>query len=157
MSVLENAMIGVQSPIVDKRLKDKISFVTTCIIPTNICELFTRAINAIADQLNEEGIMPERVPSITCIFTESDTFSIRFDDNQESVCMTLCVYRLDRILVREEIKRLVIIVEELAHIIWNIKNEYKICFKVHGIIRRIIPDISITDLYNMQVAEQYKE
>lgn len=157
MSVLENAKIGVQAPIVDKRLKDRISFVTTCIIPTNICELFARSTTAIADQLEEDGITLESIPSITCIFTENDTFSIRFDDNQESVCMTLCVYRLNRILVREEVKQLVIIVEELAHTIWNIKNEYEICLKVHDIIRRIYPNVSITDLYNMEVAKQYKE
>ena len=70
--------------------------------------------------------------------------------------MTLCVYRSNRILIREEVKQSVIIAEESAHIIWN-KNEYEICFKVYDIIRHLYPNISMTDLYNMEAAKRYKE
>ena len=156
MSKLENSILGVQAPVVDSRISSKIHFVTTCVIPENIVSLFKLSFEAIADQMNFDGITIDQIPMITCIFTTQEKIGILFDENQESICMTLCVYRVDRICRHSIIHQLVIIVEELTHIIWNISNEYYVCFKVFDIVKRIFPDVKINDLYNMNEAEKYK-
>lgn len=156
MSSLENAIVGVKAPIVDHRIAERIHFVTTCIIPDDIISLFSEAFVAIADEMDLDNYPVEQMPNITCVFTERSKMGVVFDENEESLCMSICVYRIDRIRRHNVVKQLTIIVEELIHLIWSITNEYDVCFKVFEIVKRMRPHIKITDLYNMENAKRYK-
>ena len=96
MSALVDA-VATLVPIVDPRLSGSISSCANTPIPMEVALAMTDVIKAVADQMEKEGRVFRGLP-ISCIFTGSDSFTTRLDENQCAICVKLAVYPLPRLL-----------------------------------------------------------
>lgn len=148
MSFLEHAVTGIPGPVIDPRIKTGIQILSTSPIPPEICSAMTLVIRAVADQLQKEN-RPFGNQSVTCIFSESDYFSVALNSDEIAVCMRIAFYPLGRVAPYIGNDRLyVILAEELCHLIWDIADETLVNFKVLSVLRNLNPSIQMSDLYS---------
>jgi hypothetical protein len=150
MSKLKNGIATSPAPTVDARLSN-ITMVTTCAIPEKIVRWFSVGFEVLADQMEHDKISVENLPNITCIMIKEREFTIELDSEQRAIYFTACVYPITEILPYDDVRVLMIFLEEFVHLIWNIKSERDVCFKVHEIVTRAFPDVKIDEIYNMDV------
>ena len=147
MSALVDA-VATLVPIVDPRLSGSISSCANTPIPMEVALAMTAVIKAVADQMEKEGRVFRGLP-ISCIFTGSDSFTTRLDENQCAICVKLAVYPLPRLLPHRSTFRLyTALAEELCHLIWDIADETLINFKVLEVLRNLHPQLTLSDLYS---------
>lgn len=147
MSALVDA-VATLVPIVDPRLSGSILSCANTPIPMEVALAMTDVIKAVADQMEKEGRVFRGLP-ISCIFTGSDSFTTRLDENQCAICVKLAVYPLPRLLPHRSTFRLyTALAEELCHLIWDIADETLINFKVLEVLRNLRPEVTLADLYS---------
>lgn len=147
MSVLVNS-VDTLIPIVDPRLRGKFVSCADTQIPLEIVYAMSNVIKAVADQLDKESRLFRGLP-IACIFTGSDSFTIRLDEYQQAICVKLAVYPLPRLLPYCQTYRLyTALAEELCYLIWDIADETLINFKVLEVLRNHRPEVTLSDLYS---------
>ena len=147
MSVLVDS-VATAAPVVDPRLSGNILSCANTPIPLDVVLAMTAVIKAVADQMEKEGRVFRGLP-ISCIFTGSDSFTTRLDENQCAICVKLAVYPLPRLLPHRSTFRLyTALAEELCHLIWDIADETLINFKVLEVLRNLRPEVTLADLYS---------
>lgn len=143
-------------PVVDPRLKGKIFFCTTGIIPEEINLAMSAVIFALANRLDKEGGSFGNFP-LTCVFASTSSFSVEMDDEEQASCFRIAFYPLPRL--RPHIGRFslyTVLAEELCHLIWDISDETEICFKVLEVVREIFPSVELSDLFSPDCVNQCK-
>lgn len=152
MSVLLDAVTS-NVPIVDPRLSGKIVVCTSVEIPIEICQAMSKVFSAIADELDAENKSFGRGLSISCIFCDTPVFSVQLNPDEIAVCMRLAVYPLSNILPYSGTAKLyMILAEELAHLIWDIKDETLVSLKVWEILLHLFPGMDILEIYSRDIA-----
>lgn len=136
-------------PVIDKRMKDKITIATTTEIPGNIAFLLDFGIKAVVKQLEEENILSTVMP-VQILVTNRDEISLEFLDEELATVISLIMYPIHKWIEKglEDIKILVCIVEEFAHFYWNIQDEVIVNDKVLKIIERVVPNTTMETLYD---------
>lgn len=151
MSTLVNAK-EVKGPKIDPRLKNKLYFKTTCDLSDELIKLFSVSIWAIAEEIEEEKLLEEEklISCINCMTIDSDEFTIKIDNNQLAMTVSLAVYPIHKWTELTEIGICVNIIEELCHHYWNITDEVEVNFKVIKVLKRIYPNIKMSHVYNTE-------
>lgn len=146
MSELINAIPT--SAYVDPRIKDHIRVLSTDEIPLSLYEAFSSVLWAVATQLESENRKILGLP-INCIFSGTDSFTIRKSNDQNAICMKVAFYSLQELLpIQGKDALYLILAEELCHLIWDIADETEVCFKVLAVLRNLNPSLQMSDLYS---------
>ena len=152
MAIFRRA-IKTAAPTIDPRIRERVVFSSTVKVPQKIIELFEIVFSKVADQIENDKIT--NLPKVNCILTRKREVSIVLGDEEVAICCTLCIYPIDKWLLKySEIQICAIITEELCHVFWGIENEYDVCYKVWEVVRRISPEVKIEELYNMDEAKR---
>ena len=113
----------------------------------------TSVFKAVADQLQQEGISMGN-QGITCIFSDTDRFSVQANPGEVAVCMRVAFYPLCRIAPYYGTNKLyTILSEELCHLIWDISDETEVNFKVLSVHRHLNAGLQLSDLYSPKEVE----
>lgn len=141
--------ITTELPAIDMRLRDRITCVASGPIPAQVRNAMTLGTMLIANQMEKDAIDFKTGLPITCVFTAKSEFGIRLDSSQVAIAVDLAVYSLEQMQPYLESVRLYsILVEELCHLIWEIKDEVEVKYKVLEIMQSIFPNLTIDDLYS---------
>lgn len=151
MSTLVNCKEGM-GPTIDPRLKNKLYFNTTCELNDKLIKLFSTSIWAVAEELEKEKLLEEEklISRINCITIDSDEFTIKLDNNQLAMRVSLAVYPIHKWTKLTDVTICTNIIEELCHHYWNISDEVEVNFKVIKVLKRICPNIKMGDIYNTE-------
>lgn len=152
MSILLNGKIGAKIPGIDPRIKHKLFFSSTCELSEDLINLFKCSFWAVAEQLEEENLLEDEkaIAYLTCITIDTDEFTIKLDDNQMGMITSLAVYPVHKWINLNRISIYVSIIEELCHHYWRIRDEVEVNFKVLEVLKRIFPNIKMSDIYNTE-------
>lgn len=113
----------------------------------------TSVFKAVADQLQQEGRSIGN-QGITCIFSDTDSFSVQADSGEVAVCMRVAFYPLSRITPYYGTNKLyTILAEELCHLIWDISDETEVNFKVLSVLRHLAVGLQMAHLYSPKEVE----
>ena len=146
MSKLINAMVGAKIPSVDQRIENIVYFTANCQLDVKLIKLFEMCLWAIAEQLESEELLDKKIPSVTCIALDNDTFTIQLDEEQLGMTTSLAVYPVCRWNGFNDKTVCTCILEELCHCLWCIRDEVEVNFKVYEVIKRIYPQIRMRNL-----------
>ena len=147
MASLTGASPREDMPKVDARLKDSIIPVVACDLPEGIKNDFFMATMAVAQQLQKENRQIDGELPVNCLFVSGRSFEISFDPVELSICMRLAVYDVGALLnAKRQTVRLMLMTEELCHLIWGIRDEIAVCYKVLEVLKNILPDLTLSDL-----------
>lgn len=156
MVKLVNIKVGALLPIIDEKLCDYITFSTTCDIPEHILTAFEKCLKAVLEQMESDKLFDgkNRMWQVNCIVTDNDLISIEVDDEFKAVVMDIIIYPIHKWSGLRSQMICACIVEELCHYFWNIRSEYDVVFKVIQVLKRINPNIKISDVYNLDKIRQ---
>ena len=138
-------------PEINEYLKDKIEMLFTYALNEHEAKVLYIGLEELSRQMEEEKVT--NMPEISCIFTKDGEISMAIDSEDLLAVNTnrLCIYAIER--WREtggsDILILMVFLEELCHVIWNITDEIKVKYKVFDILKRIWPDYKIEDMYKL--------
>lgn len=138
-------------PEINGYLKDKIEMLFTYALNEHEAKVLYIGLEELSRQMEEEKVT--NMPEISCIFTKDGEISMAIDSEDLLAVNTnrLCIYAIER--WREtggsDILILMVFLEELCHVIWNITDEIKVKYKVFDILKRIWPDYKIEDIYKL--------
>lgn len=144
---------AVASPIPDinGELKNKIEMLFTYALNEHEAKVLYIGLEQLSIQLEKEKIT--NIPQISCIFTKDGEVSMAIDSENVLAVNTnrLCIYAIDswRQSGGSDVLILMVFLEELCHVIWNITDEIKVKYKVFDILKRIWPDYKIEDIYKL--------
>lgn len=141
--------IVTDGPIVDDRIKDIISIASNAVIPPEITVAMSRVLTAVADQMDKEHITANM--PVCCLFSNSDTFTISLTGCEQAICLRTAMYSIPNLVKTIGTDKLyTILAEELCHLIWDIRDEVLVNFKVLDVLRNISPDLQMTNIYSPQ-------
>lgn len=138
-------------PVINGELKDKIEMLFTYALNEHEAKVLYIGLEELSRQLEEEKVTD--IPELSCIFTKDGEVSM--DIGSESLLAVntnrLCIYAIDRWRRSggSDVLILMIFLEELCHVIWNIADEIKVKYKVFDILKRVWPDYKIEDIYKL--------
>lgn len=138
-------------PEINGYLKDKIEMLFTYALNEHEAKVLYIGLEELSKQMEEEKVT--NMPEISCIFTKDGEISMAIDSEDLLAVNTnrLCIYAIER--WREtggsDILILMVFLEEVCHVIWNITDEIKVKYKVFDILKRIWPDYKIEDMYKL--------
>lgn len=158
MSRIEGAFLDISGPQIDERLNGKLILITTTLIPENIGRLMEQSFGAVAEQLEHENKLKD-ISKVYCIITPNGDFTVKRDEKELAYYINnIAVYPIQ--IWQNELKGdtlvLTCIIEELCHCFWGIYDEVAVNYKVLEVIKRIKPDIEMSDLYNVNWMEEHK-
>lgn len=134
------------------KLKNKIEMLFTYPLNEHEAKVLYIGLEQLSRQMEKEKITS--IPEISCIFTKDGEVSMAIDSENLLAVNTnrLCIYAIDRWRQSggSDVLILMVFLEELCHVIWNITDEIKIKYKVFDILKRIWPDYKIEDLYKLE-------
>jgi hypothetical protein len=142
---------AIASPIpeINEYLKDKIEMLFTYALNEHEAKVLYIGLEKLSRQMEEEKVT--NMPEISCIFTKDGEISMAIDSEDLLAVNTnrLCIYAIERWreIGGSDILILMVFLEELCHVIWNITDEIKVKYKVFDILKRIWPDYKIEDIY----------
>ncbi|KZL90498.1 hypothetical protein [Clostridium magnum] len=138
-------------PEISGYLKDKIEMVFTYALSEHEAKVLYIGLEKLSTQIEEEKVA--NMPEISCIFTKDGEISMAIDSEDLLAVNTnrLCIYAIERWreIGGSDILILMVFLEELCHVIWNITDEIKVKYKVFDILKRIWPDFKIEDIYKL--------
>lgn len=148
MAFLTGAQPRDDMPKVDARVKDSIIPVVACDLSEDIKNDFSLVTMAIAEQLQKEGKKISGELPVNCLFVPGRSFEISFEPVELSICMRLAVYDVGVLsAAKDQLFRWTLLTEELCHLIWGIRDETLINYKVLEVLQNIRPDLSLQDLH----------
>lgn len=149
MLILENNKVGINIPIIDPRIENKLFFNSTCVLSENLISIFEKTFWAIAEQLEKENLLEDEttIASLTCITINSDEFTIKLNDNQLSMTNSLVVYPIYEWINLTNLTIYVIIIEELCKHYWSIQDDVEVSLKTVEVLERIYTNIELADVY----------
>lgn len=135
--------ITTASPYIDERISDIIRINANCTIPTEIQSAMTIVLKAVADQMEKEGMLGKERFAINCMFLSADSATIQMNQDEFAVCMKLALYPIQN-LMRDTSKEMILLIlaEELCHLIWEIRDELKVQDKVEEVLKNYDPTIT---------------
>jgi len=152
MGKLKNVILGPVPIKIDNRISQKISILPTTKISTRIGNLFTGAFIKVADQLEAENM--KEIPKCHCVIIGSDEFTYIIENEELGLCVNFCVFPIHKWKNKTDMQILLMIIEELSHFFWSIKDERIVCDKVLEIMKRFKGDLQLTDIYDSKWLEQ---
>lgn len=158
MSKLDG-VISALGPLIDARLNGKIIFNTTIQIPDKVRILMSKSFWAVAEELEQDQKL-ENITIVNCIVTSNGDYTIKHDEEQLAYYVyPTIVYPIQNWtdLNCSEVHVLLFVIEELCHHFWNIDDEVEVNYKVHEVMKRIIPSIKLEDLYNTQWIKEFQK
>ncbi|MCH5186799.1 MAG: hypothetical protein J1F63_00245 [Oscillospiraceae bacterium] len=143
-------------PSIDPRLKAHVLVVATCDIPAEIANLFSCCVNAVADQMENDGLLvdTDHLLFVTCIFTDKDTISITLEPNELAIVTPIIVYPFYKWNINHPEIVCSSMIEELAHFFWGIRSEYEVSLKVLTILNRIYTNLKLEDIFNVDILRE---
>lgn len=168
MSSLKDT-VPIPITMIPKILENKITLIANVQITQDEINLFQAALNAISEQLEEDGIEESKLTRVNALFTKDGSF--HFVDEGENVALglhfSLSLFAMDRIRVevkkKNEIIYLIVFIEELVHHYWSLEDEVETKVKLIEILNRILEKpVGITDVFpkdwlNEELARQGKQ
>ena len=138
-------------------LFEKLRIFSTCDLPQmQLLTPLVRVVQSVGRQLQKEGASLESGLPVSCVFSDSDTFSLRLLPEEKAVVSRIIFFSLPRLAPYYGTKTLyVILAEELCRQFWSIHGEALVAFKVFEILRRIFPELEIEEIYSRDIAELY--
>lgn len=145
---IKNARLieGIKIP---KYLKSNISILTTCNLSEDIIELFNISLQETFEQIYFVDSFKDpdfEIHKVNVIFTDNGhiEFAEEEDNNALGEYARVIVYKMNKInLLNDDIRKMFVFVEELAHHFWRIEDEVKVKFKVVEILKRYNNSINI--------------
>ena len=146
MAVLQGAIDGQLIPM-DCRLLRVLLPCANCLIPEEIKNTFSEICFAVATQMEKEGICFDRVLPIDCLFVSGKEFSLCLEPHQMACCTKMAIYPIPALQNTENrLMQMMIMTEELCHLIWEISDEVLVNDKVLEVLQNIYPDLTLGDL-----------
>ncbi len=147
MATIKNSLPGILCAHIDDRLKHCITILTDSIIPREVNDAMTAVFKAVADQLEKENLDISGRMSINCIFSESDSFTYIMSEDSLASCIMVAFYPLNKLVPLVGSNLLfTVLCEELCHLIWNIRDETLINYKVLEVLKNINEDLTLESL-----------
>lgn len=138
-------------PDINGELKNKIEMLFTYALNEHEAKVLYIGLEQLSIQLEKEKIT--NIPEISCIFTKDGEVSMDIDSENVLAVNTnrMCIYAIDswRQSGGSDVLILMVFLEELCHVIWNITDEIEVKYKVFDILKRIWPDYKIEDIYKL--------
>lgn len=148
-------------PVIDQRLKNKLFVNANTLINSKVNNLFSRAVVAVSDQLENDDKLDKLPFKATCIFTDYGKVAIELLEGESAIVMGLIIYPIQKWIDQKytDLQILICITEELCHYFWSIEDEVEVNYKVLEVIQRIRPEsnIQMKDLYNIEWMEANKK
>lgn len=126
----------VRLPKINDRLIGRIQFLSDTELPGCLIDAVEAVQSAILRQMEVEK-KPLWNQTIICIFTRKDRITIELGNEVVALSTKLVVFPIRRMLQYGEDKLCADAAEELCHIIWDIKNEIVVKFKVMDILSHL--------------------
>ena len=134
-------------PRTDPRLQKLLTVLTTCEVPEPISQAFFLVTIAIAEQMKKEGIAFNAGLPINCFFIDDRSFTVSLSPDQLAVCMRLAVYPVGVLLsAASQPVLMMLLAEELCHLIWNMPDEVQINCKVLEVLQNLDPTLTLQRL-----------
>ena len=140
-------MLNLQGFPVDKRVDHFVRAYANCIVPIEIIKTFHEVTWAIAEELASEEKLTEPQNDINCLFLKDRKAELSMEPGQLAICMCLVFYPVET-LIRCANKNvlLMLLTEELCHLIWNIRDEIIVNDKVLSVLKHLDPDLTLESL-----------
>jgi len=151
--------INTPGPHIDERLVGKLHLLTTIPIQDNIRVLLSQSYRAVAEQLEKEKKL-NNILNVICIITPYGDFAIQRDNEQLAYCIShLVIYPIQKWIDDNfnDLKILLFITEELCHTFWEIHDEVRVNYKVLEVMKHIMPELQMENLYNTKWMEENKQ
>ncbi|MGG4467216.1 hypothetical protein ABER68_04155 [Paenibacillus alvei] len=153
MSSIRNAVAS-RLPKVPGYLEGKLGFAANYALTKEEAILFSVALNAICEQLEEESIKSSTLTKVTALFTKNGAFEFVDEQKGEEKSLgmhfSLAVYSMEDVQKKavNDIVYLMVFVEELVHHYWKLEDEVETKIKVVEILNRVLDKpLTVTDLF----------
>jgi len=142
-------------PIIPKILVPKLEIKANYPLNEREASLFSKALNALLKQFEEENINISNLMRLTALVTEDGDFTLSINPEHMGSQIALVVYPVKRWRDNSynDGQILICIIEELCHHYWAIEDEILVTYKVHEVMKQIYPDVQHNQLYNLQSCE----
>lgn len=143
--------VNTVGPVIPNELIRKLVVVATYELTEHEAKLFTLALQAIVNQMEKEKMDFTKIPRTNAIITKDGSIELEFEDTILGTQVSLVIYAVQkwRNFKYGDQQILMILIEELCHNYWNIEDETIVKYKVWQVIKWIMPDVELIDLYNV--------
>jgi len=150
--ILKDGIIGVTGPRIPDYLKDSLEVLTTCEMKNNESKAIGKGILQVACQLQSEAIDVRKILKVAVIISPYGEFTLSTKEHTQGELFNLISYPIFkwRELDYTDLMILTIVLEELCHHYWTIRDETEVKYKVAQIINRWNKtNLTASDLYDM--------
>lgn len=139
------------APVIPDELRKKLIIAATYQLTEHEAKLFSLALQAVVQQIKKEGIDFNKIPRTNAIITKDGSVEFQLESNVLGSHVSLAIYAVQkwRDMRYGDHQILMILIEELCHNYWNIEDETLVMYKVHQVIKWIMPNVELKDLYNV--------
>lgn len=132
------------------QIKSKVVFCADHIVNEEIAKQASIGVNLVGLKMDSENVPIESLSSVNMFFTERGKINLEMDTSPLGNYFWLITIHTEKVQNYEPVKILAIIVEELCHHFWSIRDERHVKYKVMEVLNQLYPKLEIDDIFNME-------